>query len=285
MPSLHNILANNPIFRIIPHGTFDFIRFAQQRVDDRLAKYDPSNTSRPDLLSHFIAARETYPEVVTNKQVLVYGVTNVIAGSLSTSHVLDEIVKYLTTHPDAQQRVRDEVNDGAREGGSPISYDQAKKSPYLEGVILEGFRIHSVANLSSERVVGPDGMQLPNGMVLPPGTYVGINPAALNRRSDVFGEHTQNFEPLRWLKHDNETEDDYQKRRLQMDRATLTFGHGSRSCLGKNIVQLEVFKLIATLCSRYEVSVEQIILRHNLTLNSSRPSERWNSSKSTPKYA
>jgi cytochrome P450 len=285
MPSLHNVLANNPIFRIMPHGTLDFVRFAQERVDDRLAKYDSENTGRPDLLSHFIAARETYPEVVTDKQVLIYGLTNVIAGSLSTSHVLDEIVKYLATHPDAQQRIHDEVDGGIRGEDSPISFEEAKKSPYLEGVILEGFRIHSVANLSSERVVGPNGMQLPNGVVLPPGTYVGINPAALNRRSDVFGDHPHNFDPLRWLKHDNEAEDEYLQRRLQMDRATLTFGHGSRSCLGKNIVQLEVFKLIATLCSRFEVSFGHIAPRRNLTLNSLRPRERWNSSRSTQKYA
>lgn len=32
-----------------------------------------------------------------------------------------------------------------------------------------------------------------------------------------------------------------------MDRATLIFGQVSRSYLGKNIVQLDLYKLIATL--------------------------------------
>lgn len=252
MPSLHGLLANNPIFKIIPHQTFDFIKFAQVRVTQRLKEYDPTNKGRPDLLSHFIEARTAYPDIVNDNQVFVYGLTNVIAGSLSTSHVLDEVVKYLTSHPDAQHRIAEEIKlVTASSDEFPISLDQAKKSPFLEGVILEGFRIHSVANLSSEREVGSAGMQLPNGLTLPPGTYVGINPAAMNRRADVFGPHPDIFDPLRWLRREEESEEQHVERRLRMDRATLTFGQGSRSCLGKNIVQLEIFKLIATLCSRF----------------------------------
>jgi cytochrome P450 len=109
MPSLHNLLANNPIFKLIPHQTFDFVKFAQDRVSERISKYDPSNTSRPDLLSHLLEARKSYPDIVTDNEVFVYTLTNVIASSLSTSHVMDEIVKFLAAHPDAQQRVADEI--------------------------------------------------------------------------------------------------------------------------------------------------------------------------------
>lgn len=253
MPSLHGIFANNPIFKILPHQTFDFVKFARERVDERLAKYDPSSTGRPDLLSHFIEARKAYPDVVTDHQVFVYGLTNVVAGSLSTSHVLDELIKYLTMHPEAQKRISDEVRLIEGDGSFPVSFDQSKKAPYLEAVILEGFRIHSVANLSSEREIGAQGLQLQNGIYFPPGTYVGINPAAMNRRADVFGAHPDVFDPMRWLQRD-ESQEEFIERRNRMDRATLTFGQGSRSCLGKNIVQLELYKLVATLCTRYTVS-------------------------------
>jgi cytochrome P450 len=97
-------------------------------------------------------------------------------------------------------------------------------------------------------------MVLPGGVRLPPGTYVGINPAAMNRRVEIFGERPEEFEPLRWPKGVGESEEEFVERRARMDRATLTFGQGSRSCLGKNIVQLEVFKVVATLCSRFTVS-------------------------------
>ena len=99
MPELDGFLAKNPTLKLFPHRTFDFIHFAQIQVKERIAKYDPIDSSRPDLLSYFIAARETYPDIVDDEQVLAYTATNVIAGSLSTSHVLDEIVRFLVLNP------------------------------------------------------------------------------------------------------------------------------------------------------------------------------------------
>jgi cytochrome P450 len=254
MPLLDHFLAKNPIWKIFPHRTFDFIRFAQKHVKQRIAKYDTSDSSRPDLLSYFIAARETYPAVVTDDQVLAYSVTNVVAGSLSTSHVLDEIVRFLVTNPAAQQRIFEEIKaTGADE--FPISLDHAKLAPYLEGVIQEGYRIHSVANVLLEREVPAQGMELPSGHSLPAGTYVGINAAAMNRIEDVFGTKPDEFDPLRWLQRENETSDEFRERRLVMDRANLTFGQGSRSCVGKNIVQLEIFKVISSIATRFIVSL------------------------------
>jgi cytochrome P450 len=252
MPVLDHFLAKNPIFKLLPHRTFDFIRFAQKHVKQRISEYEKSDSSRPDLLSYFIAARETYPDVVDDDQVLTYSVTNVVAGSLSTSHVLDEIVRFLVTTPAAQQRICDEIK---ATGGDefPISLDHAKLAPYLEGVIQEGYRIHNVANVLLERAVPVQGMELPSGHNLPAGTYVGINSAAMNRIEDVFGERTDEFDPLRWLQQEKETDDEFRERRLRMDRANLTFGTGSRSCVGKNIVQLELFKVIASICTRFIV--------------------------------
>jgi hypothetical protein len=60
---------------------------------------------------------------------------------------------------------------------------------------------------------------------------------------------------MQWLQQ-NEARDEFIEKRLRTDRATLTFGQGSRSCPGKNIVQLELYKLIATSCTRYSVSFD-----------------------------
>jgi cytochrome P450 len=263
MPLLDHFLAKNPIFKLLPHRTFDFVRFAQIRVKERIAKYDQSDSSRPDLLSYFIAAREAYPDIVTDDQVMAFSVTNVVAGSLSTSHVLDEIVRFLVTNPAAQERIYEEIKAA---GGDefPISLDHAKQAPYLEGVIQEGYRIHSVANVLLEREVPTQGMELPSGHKLPAGTYVGINAAAMNR-IDIFGEKPDEFDPLRWLQQKNETSDEFKERRLRMDRANLTFGQGSRSCVGKNIVQLEIFKVLSSIATRFIVGLHPQLIHFVLT--------------------
>jgi cytochrome P450 len=71
-----------------------------------------------------------------------------------------------------------------------------KRAPYLEAVIFEGLRIRSVANFPSER---EGGAQFPSGTCLPPGAYVSINPAAMNRRQEIYGTHPDLFDPMRWL--------------------------------------------------------------------------------------
>jgi cytochrome P450 len=39
-----------------------------------------------------------------------------------------------------------------------------------------------------------------------------------------------------------------------MVRATFTFGAGSRTCIGKNVSLLEIYKVMPSLFWRYEVS-------------------------------
>ena len=248
---------NNPIFRAFPRRTEDFVTFTQNRVRERLSKHDPTDHSRPDLLSQFIQLRESYPDLVDEHQVLIYTLTNVVAGSLSASRVLDEIVKYLVSHPQAQSYIHDEVKAaGLSSGGmsSPVSIDLAKKSPYLEGVFMEGCRLHERGNLSSDREVSADGLVLPSGHYLPPGTFVEVNFSSTYLDTEIYGANPENFEPRRWIQKPEETTDAFLDRRAKMDRALTAFGHGSRSCLGKNFAQLKILKLVATLCDRYLVS-------------------------------
>lgn len=91
------------------------------------------------------------------------------------------------------------------------------------------------------------------GQHLPPGTVVGTNPGAMNKRTDIYGADAGTFDPLRWMRRASETQDEFVERRLRMERAGMTFGYGARSCIGKNIVQLELFKVVATLMRLYQV--------------------------------
>jgi cytochrome P450 len=40
-----------------------------------------------------------------------------------------------------------------------------------------------------------------------------------------------------------------------MNAADLTFGAGSRVCIGRNLGMMEVYKVVATLVSRYEIEL------------------------------
>jgi cytochrome P450 len=139
------------------------------------------------------------------------------------------------------------------ESEGPAALELAFKMPYLEAIILESYRTFGSPSNKLERVVSAHGMTLPNGVRLPPGTVVAMNGPSLNKRTDYFGANAGEYNPLRWMRGPQESEEGFRERRAKMDRASLTFGHGSRSCIGKNVVQLEVYNIWATLVRLYKV--------------------------------
>jgi cytochrome P450 len=75
---------------------------------------------------------------------------------------------------------------------------------------------------------------------LPAGIKVGIPSHGLSGRKDVLGDDADEFKPERWMRRQGESGDAFAKRRLAMERCDMTFGHGSRACIGKNIATLEL---------------------------------------------
>lgn len=80
---------------------------------------------------------------------------------------------------------------------------------------------------------------------------VGINSAALNLRADVYGADVESFNPERWTRAAGESDEGFKERKGRMDRAMVTFGYGSRGCIGKNTVQLGLYEVMAIVMGRF----------------------------------
>ena len=142
----------------------------------------------------------------------------------------------------------------------PIQYDDVKDIPYFEAVILEILCIHPAVGMLLERVVPPAGFTLSNGVFLPGGVYVGINPWVINMNKEIFGPDVESFCPDRWLKMEEETQEDFRLRLKAMKQTMLTFGGGNRVCLGKPMALVELNKIIATIFLTYEVGMTNVLL-------------------------
>ena len=137
----------------------------------------------------------------------------------------------------------------------PVSYKAALNLPYLGAVIEEATRMHPAVGLPLERIVPAQGLTLPDGRFIAPGTIVGLNAWVVHQDKIVFGQDAESFNPERWLQRSNESAADFQSRRSRMRAANLAFGAGNRVCLGKHLSLLEVYKFIATLFWVYQVSI------------------------------
>lgn len=264
MPWLDYIFIKNPLRRLIAGGpTGAVAQFARTRLDERLMhleskakQAEDSTLSHRDFLARFLEAKKEHPEVVTDYQVFSYTISNMNAGSDTTAISLRAILYYTLKNRKFMTKLNEELTTVLREHriSLPVTWKQSQEElPYLDAVIKEALRLHPAVGLLLERVVPTGGLQLPNGgPFLPAGTIVGTNPWVIHRHS-IFRRDIDSFVPERWLRADGESETAFHARKQQMLRATFTFGAGSRTCIGKNISLLEIYKMIPSLLLTYKV--------------------------------
>lgn len=258
MPWLDLLLRKNPLLRQLPPSANPFSPvssviaragtiFAQRMADERTGKASEYH----DMTSRILDIKRTNPDQIPDEAVVGYTLTFLQAGSDTVSIALRTIVYYLSKHPPMQRKLQAEID--AAKLTYPVTWKAAQHVIYLDAVIKEALRFHSPTGNLQERTVSSAGLVLPNGRYLKPGTVACMTPWTLCINEDVFGKDPGDFNPDRWLKGLNESEDAFQERTKTMKRADLVFGYGPRSCLGKPIAQLEIYKLVSTLFGLFDV--------------------------------
>jgi len=135
-------------------------------------------------------------------------------------------------NPRAFAKAYEEVDaaDAAGLLSSPVRYSETTtKLPYVCASIKEAMRMHPSVGLSMARHAPDEGIEL-GGKFIPRGYRIGMNPAVVHYDKNVFGRDADEYRPERWLVSEEE--------RKVMDKHILTFGAGTRTCIGKNVSRL-----------------------------------------------
>ena len=251
--------------------TFPVVTFAKTRMTERLSEIEHEKSSigntaatangsmsgnrRGDLLSMFLKAKEERPAFFHDGRVLTMAVSMAFAGSETTAISLAAVFYYLCKNPHAYAKLISEL-DTALENGTlsadriTTTWAESQKLPYLDACIKEAFRLHPAAGLVLERVVPKQGVEI-CGEMIPGGTIVGCNAWVIHRRAEIYGEDVEAYRPERWIEASGEA-------RKRMEGSMLQFGMGARTCIGKNISLLEIYKLVPSFLRRFEVSLSRL---------------------------
>ena len=230
-------------------------------MDERLAEMksasqegrDPPDVKRGDLLSIFLKAKADRPEFFHDGRVLTMAVSMAFAGSETTAISLAAVFYYLLKNPPSYEKLMTELDTAIEDGimedrpSGVVTWTESQKMPYLDACIKETFRLHPAVGLPLERVVPPQGAEI-CGELVPGGTIVGCNAWVIHRRPEVFGADVDTYRPERWIEAS-------QDQRREMEGTMFQFGMGSRTCIGKNISLLEIYKLVPSFLRRFEVCV------------------------------
>ena len=249
IPILDKFLDKNPLKAFMErHGllkqTSTVANFAQKQMGRRVGRpASKSSGGPPDLLSRLLTAQSQNPNSMTMNHVLAMTTSLVFAGSDSTASSLSSVFYCLMRNPTAMQKLRAEL-DSANLSELP-TWAETNVLPYLSACIKESMRLYPAAGLILERIVPKGGAEIA-GQWIPGGTIVGCNAWVIHRRKEVFGDDIESFQPERWLEAPEEKKRD-------MEGALFQFGMGSRTCVGKHISLLEIYKLVPALLNKFEV--------------------------------
>ncbi|KAM0543682.1 hypothetical protein ACHAO7_009306 [Fusarium culmorum] len=253
---------NNPVSKWLTNNFggdrlngFDiFLDWLDNRVEERMTNGLLPNQRR-DVLQNFIEAKDPHGQPASKEEVMIEGVNVLAGGSDTTAFGILSCLRHLLTSPDAKAKLMEEIDHayeelGLTKEGREISFKQAEKLPYLSAVITESNRVQPSIQYQLPRTVPSEGAQV-GDYFLPPGTTCGTSSRAVNCSREIFGPGAEEFRPERWIARDPDDE-----ARIRKEKSLLmTFGMGSRSCIGKNLAIVELHLYIAQFFRHFDAEV------------------------------
>lgn len=253
MPWIHCLIKGTFLTKAFEKRMGSFPRHARELIKNRRVNDAPKTNDREDLLSQILETQKKHPETVTELVLHGYATTPLLVGSETVTIGLTSIIYFVGKNPDVAAKLYNELQASGL--SMPPPWVAIHKMPYLDAVVRESFRCHPIGAMLSRREISPGRvLTVQDGITLPKGTIISVSGWSTHFDKSTYGDDAHDFRPERWLKDPEESEDDYAERLHRMNRADLTWGAGDRSCIGKNIAKCEIYKLIATLYSTFDVS-------------------------------
>ncbi|GEM_PF-803810 len=217
----------------------------------------PANGQQPDVLGMIVQARDEQGQELSDEQVLAHVRILLVAGHETTTIMGAWVLYLLATHPEQLARVQAELDTTLGGPDEPITFEAIKATPLLGNAIKEAGRLQSPVTVLPRGVVKDFEF---GGYMVPAGSTVRLAIAAGHRLPTIFAE-PERFDPERF-----EPPREEEKR---TPYALVTFGGGTRTCIGLNFAQIEVKALVAHVLRHYElqpVDSEEPEPMHGITL-------------------
>ncbi|MFF0168989.1 cytochrome P450 [Streptomyces prasinus] len=217
---------------------FDRARDAvRATIDTAVGELQASGRGTGDMLSLLLRARdEETGQPLTSHQISSEILTLAVAGTETTASVLSWALYELARHPDAEDRVLDELDEVL--GGRAVTFEDLPRLPFLNRVVTETLRLHHTGWLVTRRTVTETRL---GRWTLPPGTELAYCQHALHRDPELFPDPSA-FLPDRWP--DGGPPPGF-----------LPFGAGKHKCIGDRFALTELLTALATILRRVRLTL------------------------------
>ncbi|CAF9942069.1 hypothetical protein IMSHALPRED_003187 [Imshaugia aleurites] len=227
---------------------------AAARVNARLDAPDEVTSQRKDLLARLVEGRDENGEKLGRQELTAEALTQLIAGSDTTSNTSCALLYWCLKTKGVMNRLQRELDEAIPDEVDVPEYETVKDLPYLHDVISETLRIHSTSSLGLPRVVPPGpGVSIlthhfPAGTVLSVPAYTIHHLPSIWNPSNLPALHPDRFNPDRW-RPEHLTE--------KQKAAFIPFSYGPRACVGRNVAEMELALIVATVNRRYAFELRE----------------------------
>lgn len=180
-------------------------------------------------------------EKLTDRELRDEVVTMLFAGHETSSSALTSAMLLLQLHPEVRRRLRDDV-DSVLAGG-PATMSDLPALPYGKQVMEEVLRLEPPAWMGQRRAVEDDKI---GGYHIPAGTSVMYSYYHAHRNPECW-DRPDVFDPDRFAADAVAARD---------RNVYLPFGAGSHICIGNAFAMMEMQLALATIMSRFELTIE-----------------------------
>ena len=220
----------------------DLAGIAIARVNARLHK--PSD--RVDLLARLMEGKDESGQKLGKEELTAEALTQLIAGSDTTSNTSCALLYHCLTHPEVVSKLQQELDEALPDIDAVPTFAVVRDLPYLDAVIKEAMRIHSTSSLGLPRITPPGPGITLCGHHFPQGTVLSVPAYTIHHSKEIWGPDADEFRPERW-----------EKATEQQKAAFVPFSYGPRACVGRNVAEMELALIVATVFRRYEFELRQ----------------------------
>ncbi|KAF2847374.1 cytochrome P450 [Plenodomus tracheiphilus IPT5] len=203
---------------------------------------DAKRTIFQEILSSKLPAQDkTHQRLADEAQIVIGGGVETTAFSLSiaTFHIINTPRIYERLHKELVEKFPNRAQ---------LDLFTLEGMPYLKAIITEAVRLSYGLSARNPRTHG--GPIQYGEWVIPARTCISMTIPEVSHDEEIF-PNSREFIPERWL--DSPTTSDG----IPLDRFMVSFGRGTRSCMGINLAHTEMYLTLAMMFRRYSFELHE----------------------------
>ncbi|KAI9666683.1 MAG: hypothetical protein M1821_004619 [Bathelium mastoideum] len=244
-----------PLSRSLPHWIVQavnplmmqmvyFADYILEQVQHTIETHDTESESskRPTVFGAILDS-DLNPSEKSPLRLMDDGISVVGAGVLTTADTLRVTTFHILNRPEVLAKLQAELAAAIPDPSTSPSLKVVEQLPYLSAVVKEGYRISCGISSRLQRI-SPHAPLTYGNWVIPADTPISMTIYLLHNHPDIFPEPHE-FRPERWLVDPTDRPDQY----------LVHFSKGTRSCVGMNLADAEIYLTLAYLFRRFNLAL------------------------------